>query len=354
MPRYSPSCCSLPALLAAALLPLAASGAPAPPTETPAEKAHKALRKPVDLEIHGSSLQEAVNQLRQQTGLNFVLDPSANPNPLGPLVPTLNPTPVSGQFHHVPLGKAVRELFRPHSLTCAAAGDTLWIGSPQVCLERQMEQVVSVDAKDLPLEALVGRLARDSGVNILLDRRVGKERQEKLTLHLEDVALLTAVELVAGEAGLQMVRLDSVLYVTIEQRAQALRRNHKANRVSESSQPPVGAPSAPGTVPQGAGMLGVQGAGALGALGGGLGALGNLGVGGGGFVGNIPAGKMPLTPPLPPKKVEPNKEEPKKQPEVKPGRAKPEPPRGTTRKPASEAALPSRPALTARQRRWVK
>ncbi len=76
------------------------------------------------------------------------------------------------------------------------------------------------------------QVARDAGVNVLLDTRAEKGADAKVTLHLEDVPLETAVRLLAEMANLKPVRVGNVLFVTGKENANEMRQD------PDLSQPP--------------------------------------------------------------------------------------------------------------------
>jgi hypothetical protein len=341
--------------------------------ETSAEKLRKALNQVRDLEIANQPLDAAINQLREQTGINFVIDQAAVPASLpGMSLPGTATVPVlggsyahlslNGQFHHLPVRAALARLLRPHNLTHALVGDTVLITTKEKATDRQLEQPVSLNADAAPLSGLLKQLARETGANLVLDPRAAKEGQAALTLRLDEVPLQTAVEVLADEAGLRAVRMDNVLYVTSEARAEKLRKPVAPAPAAATSWQvwPDGNGGFRLTAPAGlapaAGGGGIAGMGALGALGlGGMGALGALGVGGGGMVGMM-GGRVqpvPLTPPLPaakpaaPEKPKAETLPPPAKPAVKPAdKDKPTP----KDKPKAQAVAPRSPSPRSRRR----
>jgi hypothetical protein len=207
-------------------------------------------------------------------------------------------------------------------------GETALVTPADKAAERQLGQGVNLRADALPLKDSLQRLARDTGANVVLDQRLTKEGQTAVTARLDDVPLETAVEVLADQAGLKAVRLNNVLYVTTEARAEKLHRPPAAAAPAGGWQvwpdgaggfrltPPAGFP--------GAGVFGVPG-GALGVSGvGGLG--GQIGLGGQGGL----AGMGGVPPPMPPK------------PPVPPTPPKPAPPKPKAETPPA----PAKPAVT--------
>jgi hypothetical protein len=67
--------------------------------------------------------------------------------------------------------------------------------------------------------------------NVVLDARTAKEAQAPVTAELSNVPLDTAARLFADMAGLQVVPLDNVLYVTSIDNARALREEQEKSRL---------------------------------------------------------------------------------------------------------------------------
>jgi hypothetical protein len=356
MPRYpSPVCLVI-------LLTCLASPAGAVDSETPAEKLRKALGQVRELQIHNQPLEAAVNQLREQTGINFVLDraavsvgPSALLNALPQGLSSGDIRRFSAPEESLPVRSALMKMLRGHNLTHVLVGDTVLITSTEKAFDRQLEQAVSVHVQAKPLTAVLEQLGRETGANLLLDPRTAKQAATTLSLDLDEVPLETAVELLADEAGLRMVRRSNVLYVTSEARAEKLQKSRPV--INAATVPGQGWqiwPDASGNLrwmppANFGGMAGVGGGGIAGLGGGALGLAG-----GGGGMGGITGTPqpVPLTPPLPPAKppapAKKAAEQPGKPaaPGVGPdGGKKPAPPE----KPAAQMVLP--PSRTSRGRR---
>ena len=170
--------------------------------ETAAEKLRKALDQVRDLEVADLPLDRAVNQLREQTGINFVIDRPAVPpgTPLGFAsnigLPANLGGPLSyenlrlrGQFHGLPLRTSLTKLLRNHKLTHVLVGDTVFITTIDKAVDRQLGQSVSVHIQDVPLRQELKRLARETGANLVLDPRMVQEGQTALTVRLDEVPL---------------------------------------------------------------------------------------------------------------------------------------------------------------------
>jgi type II secretory pathway component GspD/PulD (secretin) len=70
-----------------------------------------------------------------------------------------------------------------------------------------------------PLEEALRELSDATGISILVDPRGGEKVKAPLTANLKNVPLDTAVNLLADMAGLKVVTVDNVLYVTTVENA---------------------------------------------------------------------------------------------------------------------------------------
>src|SRR5262249_2067063 len=81
-----------------------------------------------------------------------------------------------------------------------------WFGD-----QRHVAPKVDVDFDETPLEDALAEVADVSGINIVLDSRVGKLAQQRMSLNLAQSPADTAVRLLAEMANLRSVALDNVL-----------------------------------------------------------------------------------------------------------------------------------------------
>jgi RNA polymerase sigma factor (sigma-70 family) len=83
------------------------------------------------------------------------------------------------------------------------------------------------DFKKVPLDRALADLAEDTNCNVVIDARVEEKTTVKVTARLANVPLDTAVAVLADMAGLEVVRMDNVLYVTSPESAAKLRTARK-------------------------------------------------------------------------------------------------------------------------------
>ncbi len=198
------------AMLAFVLALSAAPAAPVPstddkkPAETPAEGVRKALNKNIaSLDIENQQLPLALEQLHEETKVNFVLDRTTI-QMMG--INVDNGAPVRAKLTNVKARTALRNILNQYSLTYAVIGDSVLVTTEEVAVYRQLKQRVSVDLDRVPLEKALKGLARETATNLLVDSRAQKEAQNPVSLQLDDVPLETAVRLLAEAAGLKPVR----------------------------------------------------------------------------------------------------------------------------------------------------
>jgi hypothetical protein len=212
-----------------------------------ADKLRRELDQLITIDINEQPLNLAVNQLREQTHLNFVLDKFT----LLQLGIDPDMVPVSAKLKDVKLRSALRTIFGPYNLSFAIIGDTVLISTDEMAIYRQMRQRVNVDVENIEFASSLRQLARETATNLVIDPRVQKEAQGKITLQIEDVPLDTAVRLMSEMVGLKPVKVGNTLFICSKTTAKDLREE-------EATPPMPGMPGAPGTpgVPPGMGGAG--------------------------------------------------------------------------------------------------
>ena len=217
--------------LIAALLSLTfvlsiSQGAPAPadekarPTDA-ADKIRKELDRAVSLDIDQQPLALAISQVQELTKINFVLDRlTLTQSGLDP-----DQLTVTLKLKDVKARSALRSLLTPYNLNYAILGETVLVSTDEVAMLRQIRQRVSLDLDKVELSKALKRLARETGTNLVVDPRVGKDAQMPVTLQMEDVPLETAVRLMAEMVNLKPLRVGNTLYVTTKTNAAELRND---------------------------------------------------------------------------------------------------------------------------------
>jgi type II secretory pathway component GspD/PulD (secretin) len=249
-------------VLGLVLTPTIGRAAPAPGEITsrsvgPVEKIRKELDRTINLDLDQQPLALAINQLHEQTRINFVIDRfTLAQNNVDPDQATVNL-----KLKDIKVRSALRSLLTPYNLNYAILGDTVLISSDEVAMLRQLRQRVDIDLEKVELAKALKQLARQTGTNLVVDSRVGKDAQAQLSLQMEDVPLETAVRLMAEMVNLKPVRVGNTLFVTSKAYAGELRNDPDLQPGAQPGNPagdrilvaPMGAPPAvavpPGPVP---------------------------------------------------------------------------------------------------------
>jgi DNA-directed RNA polymerase subunit K/omega len=100
---------------------------------------------------------------------------------------------------------------------------------------------IDTDTAGKPLLVALRDIADHSGVNILIDPRVGDKSRRPVTATLNHVPVDTAVRLLADMAGLRSVVMDNVIYVTSPENAKELQveANARAERRKKAERGPL-------------------------------------------------------------------------------------------------------------------
>jgi hypothetical protein len=228
-------------LVLALALPLTAAPVPEKSrTPGPAELIRRELDDPVTLELSNQSLDDAVNQLRDRTKLNLVLDRvTLAQSGIDPAQAPVNDV----KLRDVKARAALRTVLTPYNLHFVIVGDTLLVTTEEMAAYRQLKQRVSLDLNGVEFATALKGLARDTGVNLVLDPRVAKEGQTRVSLQVDDIPLESAVRMLGEMAGLKPVRLGNSLFLTARATAADLRAEPD---LAPAPTPRVVDPDAPG------------------------------------------------------------------------------------------------------------
>jgi RNA polymerase sigma factor (sigma-70 family) len=112
--------------------------------------------------------------------------------------------------------------------------------------ERPIPPLVWDSFEETDLAWILPRLAETSGYNIMADPKAGEKLHTRITMQLNNVPVDTAVRLMANMAGLSVVRLDNVFYVTTAENAKQLREE----QAKINADTPAAAAQLPTTVPE--------------------------------------------------------------------------------------------------------
>ena len=246
---------------------------PAPPadgsTSLSAPKDEAAVRAILDrpLNVRGIEtldFQTFLNQVTAETGLPVWIDYAAfkrtwGPNNLDDFKPTdrrvgrfpLDTSSLSlGELLTQALATAMPDAaYRVQGnrvvIVPAYQSTTLPDGSgtvePQIPFGLALEQAagppVSVGFREQTLPDALASLRRRTGANIVLDPKAAEAAQAKVTASFDDVRLLTVLTVLAEGAGLEVVALDNVFFLTTSDTAAKLRERQKRATVPVGARP---------------------------------------------------------------------------------------------------------------------
>jgi hypothetical protein len=204
-------------------------------TEPPAVRLRKAFDQNVSVDFQGLTLSAALESLREQTKVNFVLD-RATAAQLGVVADEM---PVSLKLANVRLKTVLKQLLNQYNLSCVIDQDIVLVTSEQAAIDRQVRQRVSIDFNEVPFHQALRQLSRETNTNLVVDPRHAAKVKDPITLRLEDVPLEIAVRLMSEMVNLRSVRQANVIFITTKEIAADLRREEDANPVSTGAMPNV-------------------------------------------------------------------------------------------------------------------
>ncbi len=135
-------------------------------------------------------------------------------------------------------GGATYLIRRDHIEITTVAAVRTELGIPK---DRPLLSLVGDSLTNDPIAKGLGHLAQQSGFNIVIDPRIADKLQTQATVEFDNVPVDTAVRLLANMAGMSMVRLDNVLYVTTADNAKHLREEQaqiNAEKAVTNTEPP--------------------------------------------------------------------------------------------------------------------
>jgi hypothetical protein len=184
------------------------------------DAARKAMDEVGDMKYENKSLNELIGDVKAKSKVAITIDPIVFQFGFDPNQPTINVN-----LKQVKLKDGLRQALAPFNLKCGLTKEGLYISTEDGLTTKQLRQRVSVDCDGTQFATAAKQLAADTGVNLVIDPRLGDKANKAVTLKLDDVPLETAVRLLAEVADLGTVRMSNVLFVTTTERAEKLRPN---------------------------------------------------------------------------------------------------------------------------------
>lgn len=202
-------------------------------TEPPAVRLRKAFDLNVSVDFQGLTLAAALESLREQTKVNFVLD-RATAAQIGVVADEM---PVSLKLANVRLRTVLKHLLNQYNLSCVIDQDIVLVTSEQAAIDRQVRQRVTIDFNEVPFQQALRQLSRETNTNLIVDPRHAAKVKDAITLRLEDVPLEIAVRLMAEMVNLRSVRQANVIFITTKEIAADLRREEDAAPANANAVP---------------------------------------------------------------------------------------------------------------------
>ena len=191
-----------------------------------AERIRAALDQTMPLDFSGQSIMEALQHLREKSGVEFNLDQVAI-QMMGINIDNNGPDPIAMKGN-TKLSSHLRKLLKNYQLAYVIYEDSVLITSSELATHRQMRQTVNFEVNEQPLAKALKELAKNYAVCLVIDPRIAdKAQNNKVSLSLDGASLETGVRLLSELAGLKAVRMDNVLFVTDEVRAEKIRKEEK-------------------------------------------------------------------------------------------------------------------------------
>jgi type II secretory pathway component GspD/PulD (secretin) len=194
-------------------------------TASALEKLRANLDKNITIDYNGQSLTDVLNHFRDKTGVPINIDQTALMQ--GVPVPDGNVGQVTLKATNEKASQILRKLLNAHQLCYILFEDSVLVTTEDMATMRQMRQRVSVDVEDIPFNKAVRNLAKNHGLNLVIDPKVMKQSEAPVSLQLENAGIETAVRLLAELANLKAVRMGNVMFVTTEEKAKKIREEEQ-------------------------------------------------------------------------------------------------------------------------------
>ena len=101
--------------------------------------------------------------------------------------------PVTARIKDQKVGDALKSIIKDFNLAYAIIGDTVYVSTNEMAMQRQLKQHVAVDFEKVELAKALEQLKKETATNIVLDTKAEKAAKTLVTLQLDDVPLESAV-----------------------------------------------------------------------------------------------------------------------------------------------------------------
>lgn len=139
------------------------------------------------------------------------------------------------------IGPAFEPPFTPGS---NVHGDMATMIPMERILEQLLGESVSFSVTETPLAEALQELRKRTGANIVLDKKIAEQAEAKISGTFNDARLLTVLQLLTDMAGLKVVSMNNVFYITDGESADKLQSDHNRELFGEAMPPTPPAPCA--------------------------------------------------------------------------------------------------------------
>jgi hypothetical protein len=191
----------------------------------PGDRVRKKLDQIISLDYSGQSFREAIQHVQDRTQLQIAIDPIAMQQ-----VGVVDGVPIQIELKNTrgKVRQALQGFLQNHGLTYVVLEDNILITTENNAVNRQMSQRFPIDIKDVPATKALRDIARQAGLNLVVDPRTSKLASATVSLELDDATVQTSLRLVAELVDLKAVRMGNVIFVTDPARAEKIRKEEAA------------------------------------------------------------------------------------------------------------------------------
>jgi type II secretory pathway component GspD/PulD (secretin) len=191
----------------------------------PGDRVRKKLEQIISFDYSGQSFREAIAHVQERTQLSISIDPIAMQQ-----VGVVDGVPLQIELKNSrsKVRQALQGFLQNHGLTYVILEDNILITTEDNAVARQMSQRFPIEIKDVPATKALRDVARQAGLNLVVDPRASKIASTNVTLELEDATVLTSLRLIAEFVDLKAVRMGNVIFVTDPVRAERIRKEEAA------------------------------------------------------------------------------------------------------------------------------
>lgn len=201
------------------------SGGPATPVQGASiEKVKLGLDKNITVDFTGQSIEEVLNHVRDKSGVPISVDDQT----LGMLGmnfvrPDGQPMQFQIKANNEKTSQVLRKFLNNYRLSYVLFESSVLVTTEEMAVVRQMRQRVSINLEEVPANRAIKDLAKNHGINLVIDPLEAKQAESRVTLQLDNTGIETAIRLLAELASLKAVRMGNVMFVTSEARAKKIR-----------------------------------------------------------------------------------------------------------------------------------